>query len=92
MNENEIKICQNCGKKFCENDYSLDDIDNKDEIELYMSDYHHSSQTGSTLVAYTMLCTIFGVDVRNVDYSSGSKWRDKILKQAAYNASMHKNM
>ena len=67
-------------------------VNHKDEIELYMSDYHHSSQTGSTLVAYTMLCTIFGVDVRNVDYSSGSKWRDKILKQAAYEATMHKNM
>ena len=43
MNENEIKICQNCGKKFCENDYSLDDIDNKDEIELCPECYYENN-------------------------------------------------
>lgn len=63
-------------------------VNHKDDIELYQPDLYHPSYEGSTLVAYTMLCTIFGVDVRNVDYSSGSRMRDKIMKQAAYDAAI----
>lgn len=63
-------------------------LNHKADIELYQPDLYHPSIEGSTLVAYTMLCTIFGVDVRNVGYNSGSKWRDKILKQAAYDAAL----
>ena len=63
-------------------------VNHKDDIELYQPDLYHPSYEGSTLVAYTMLSTIFGVDVRNVDYSSGSRVRDKIMKQAAYDAAI----
>lgn len=58
----------------------------KSKIELYEPDLYHPSNTGSVLVAYTAFETIFGVDVRTVNYRYGTTEHNSILKEAAHNA------
>lgn len=64
-------------------------LNHKEEIELYQNDLYHPSYDGSALVAYTMLATMFDVDIREVDYDDiGSRWKNDIIKQAAYDAAI----
>lgn len=63
-------------------------LNHKQEIELYQPDLYHPSYDGSVLVGYTMLATMFDVDIRDIEFDIGSRWKNDILIQAAYDAAI----
>ncbi len=60
---------------------------NNKDIELYDTDLSHPSRNGSALAACTIFTTIFGGDIREIEYNPRiGKKNIQILQEAAYSA------